>query len=138
MQRPVSRLDKGGCRSHIIRRCHIHHCEQTGIVGRMGAVFSAIEDCHIHHICNSQQLGGAETAGIKLHAAVDVTIRRNHIFWQNSGNAEKFERKGANADRHSGRKSSRQTKKRGRRMPLCTHLSRDPPAARASAHISGP
>ncbi len=65
--------------SHIIRRCNIHHCEQTGIVGRMGGVFSVIEDCHIHHICNSQQLGGAETAGIKLHAAIDVTIRRNHI-----------------------------------------------------------
>lgn len=65
--------------SHIIRRCHIHHCEQTGIVGRMGAVFSTIEDCHIHHICNSQQLGGAETAGIKIHAAIDVTMRRNHI-----------------------------------------------------------
>ncbi len=42
-------------------------------------MFSVIEDCHIHHICNSQQLGGAETAGIKLHAAIDVTIRRNHI-----------------------------------------------------------
>ncbi len=65
--------------SHIIRRCHVHHCEQTGIVGRMGGVFSIIEDCHIHHVCNSQQLGGAETAGIKLHAAIDVTIRRNHI-----------------------------------------------------------
>ncbi len=65
--------------SHIIRRCNVHHCEQTGIVGRMGAVFSTIEDCHIHHVCNSQQLGGAETAGIKLHAAIDVTIRRNHI-----------------------------------------------------------
>ena len=64
---------------HIIRRCNIHHCEQTGIVGRMGAVFSLIEDCHIHDICNSQQLGGAETAGIKIHAAIDVTIRRNHI-----------------------------------------------------------
>ncbi|MCR5338641.1 MAG: right-handed parallel beta-helix repeat-containing protein [Lachnospiraceae bacterium] len=65
--------------SHIIRRCHVHHCEQTGIVGRMGGVFSTIEDCHIHHCCESQQLGGAETAGIKLHAAIDVTIRRNHI-----------------------------------------------------------
>ncbi|MBQ8092922.1 MAG: right-handed parallel beta-helix repeat-containing protein [Clostridia bacterium] len=64
---------------HIIRRCNIHHCEQTGIVGRMGGVFSIIEDCHIHDICNSQQLGGAETAGIKLHAAIDVIIRRNHI-----------------------------------------------------------
>ena len=65
--------------SHIVRRCHIHHCEQTGIVGRMGAVFSLIEDNHIHHINNMQQLGGAEIAGIKIHAAIDVTIRRNHI-----------------------------------------------------------
>ena len=65
--------------SHIVRRCHIHHCEQTGIVGRMGGVFSTIEDCHIHDICTSSQLGGAETAGIKLHAAIDVTVRRCHI-----------------------------------------------------------
>ncbi|MBR2546861.1 MAG: right-handed parallel beta-helix repeat-containing protein [Eubacterium sp.] len=65
--------------SHIIRHCNIHHCEQAGIVGRMGGVFSVIEDCHIHHICNSQQLGGAETAGIKLHAGIDVIIRRNYI-----------------------------------------------------------
>ena len=65
--------------SHIIRRCNIHHCEQTGIVGRMGCVFSTVEDCHIHHINNMQQLGGAEIAGIKFHAAIDVVIRRNHF-----------------------------------------------------------
>ena len=65
--------------SHIVRRCNIHHCEQTGIVGRMGAVFSLIENNHIHHINNMQELGGAEISGIKLHAAIDVTIRRNHI-----------------------------------------------------------
>ena len=39
---------------HIVRRCHIHHCEQAGIVGRMGCVFSLIEDNHIHHINNMQ------------------------------------------------------------------------------------
>lgn len=65
--------------SHIVRRCHIHHCEQAGIVGRMGCVFSIIEDNDIHHINNMQQLGGAEIAGIKFHAAIDVTFRRNHI-----------------------------------------------------------
>ncbi len=65
--------------SHIVRRCHIHHCEQTGIVGRMGCVFSLIEDNHIHHINNMQQLGGAEISGIKFHAAIDVVFRRNHI-----------------------------------------------------------
>lgn len=65
--------------SHIVRRCNIHHCEQGGIIGRMGSVFSIIEDNHIHHINNMMELGGAEVAGIKLHAAIDVTIRRNHI-----------------------------------------------------------
>lgn len=65
--------------SHIIRRCNIHHCEQTGIVGRMGGVFSIIEDNHIHNINNMQQLGGAEISGIKMHAAIDVVMRRNHI-----------------------------------------------------------
>jgi len=71
--------------SHIIRRCNIHDCEQTGIVGRMGAVFSIIEDNHIHHINNMQQLAGAEIAGIKLHAAIDVTFRRNHIHHSTMG-----------------------------------------------------
>ncbi len=64
---------------HIIRRNNIHHCEQGGIIGRMGAVFSIIEDNHIHHINNMMELGGAEIAGIKLHAAIDVIMRRNHI-----------------------------------------------------------
>ena len=71
--------------SHIVRRCHIHHCEQTGIVGRMGCVFSLIEDNHIHHINNMQQLGGAEISGIKLHAAIDVVMRRNHIHHATMG-----------------------------------------------------
>jgi len=71
--------------SHIVRRCNIHHCEQTGIVGRMGCVFSIIEDNHIHHINNMQQLGGAEISAIKLHAAIDVTIRRNHIHHATMG-----------------------------------------------------
>lgn len=71
--------------SHIVRRCHIYRCEQTGIVGRMGAVFSIIEDNHIHNINNMQQLGGAEIAGIKLHAPIDVTFRRNHIHHSTMG-----------------------------------------------------
>lgn len=65
--------------SHIVRRCHIHDCGQTGIVGHLGGVFSLIEDNHIHHINNKQNLAGAEIGGIKMHAAIDVTYRRNHI-----------------------------------------------------------
>ena len=65
--------------SHTIRRCDIHDCGQTGIVGHLGAVFSNIEDNHIYRINNKQNLEGAEIGGIKLHAAIDVNIRRNHI-----------------------------------------------------------
>ena len=64
---------------HIIRRCNIHDCGQTGIVGHLGGVFSIIEDNHIHHINNKQNLSGAEIGGIKMHAAIDVIFRRNHI-----------------------------------------------------------
>ena len=65
--------------SHIVRRCNIHDCGQTGIVGHLGGVFSLIEDCHIHHINNKQNLAGAEIGGIKMHAAIDTVIRHNHI-----------------------------------------------------------
>lgn len=62
---------------HIVRRCNIHDCGQTGIVGHLGGVFSIIEDNHIHHINNKQNLAGAEIGGIKMHAAIDVIIRKN-------------------------------------------------------------
>ncbi len=66
--------------SHIVRRCDIHDCGQTGIVGHLGGVFSVIEDNRIHHINNKQNLSGAEIGGIKMHAAIDVIIRRNQIY----------------------------------------------------------
>jgi len=65
--------------SHTVRRCNIHDCEQAGIAGHLGGAFSVIEDNHIHHINNKQQLIGAEIAGIKLHAAIDTLLIRNHI-----------------------------------------------------------
>ncbi|MDO4620538.1 MAG: right-handed parallel beta-helix repeat-containing protein [Lachnospiraceae bacterium] len=71
--------------SHIIRSNTIHHCEQGGIIGRMGGVFSVIEDNHIHHINNMMELGGAEIAGIKMHAAIDVLMRRNHVHHSTMG-----------------------------------------------------
>ena len=65
--------------SHIVRNCDIHDCGQTGIVGNLGCVFSVIENNHIHHINNKRDLAGAETGGIKFHAAIDVVIRNNHF-----------------------------------------------------------
>lgn len=71
--------------SHIIRRCHIHDCGQAGIVGRMGGVFSTIEENEIHHNNVTNELQGAEIGGIKLHAAIDVVFRRNHIHHNTLG-----------------------------------------------------
>lgn len=85
---------------HIVRRCHIHHCEQTGIVGRMGCVFSIIEDNHIHNINNMHQLGGAEIAGIKFHAAIDVIFRRNHIHHCSMGIWTDWEAQGTRITRN--------------------------------------
>lgn len=67
--------------SHIIRNCDIHDCGQAGIVGHLGCIFSKIEHNHIHHINNKQELLGAEIGGIKLHAAIDVTIEKNVIHY---------------------------------------------------------
>jgi alpha-N-arabinofuranosidase len=64
---------------HIVRNNHIHHCEQTGIVGSMGSAFSSITGNDIHDIYVLKLFSGAEMAGIKFHAAVDTEISGNHI-----------------------------------------------------------
>lgn len=65
--------------SHIVRNNTISDCEQTGICGSMGAVFSEIYGNHIYNILVKQQFGGAEMAGIKLHGAIDTYIHDNRI-----------------------------------------------------------
>ena len=65
---------------HVVRNNTISHCEQTGIVGSLGGVFSSITGNTIHDIHVRQYFTGAEMAGIKLHAAIDTEIRGNHIY----------------------------------------------------------
>ncbi|MBL7186317.1 MAG: carbohydrate-binding protein [Phycisphaerae bacterium] len=65
---------------HVVRNNHISHCEQAGIVGSMGPVFSQITDNTIHDIHVRRLFTGAEMAGIKFHGAVDTVISRNHIY----------------------------------------------------------
>jgi alpha-N-arabinofuranosidase len=65
---------------HVVRNNHISHCEQAGIVGSMGAVFSTITGNVIHDIHIRQLFSGAEMAGIKIHAAIDTEISQNHIY----------------------------------------------------------
>jgi alpha-N-arabinofuranosidase len=64
---------------HIVRNNIISDCEQTGIVGSLGAVFSRIEGNHIYNIWTKRLFNGAEIAGIKIHAAIDVLIKNNRI-----------------------------------------------------------
>ncbi len=65
---------------HIVRNNTISHCEQAGIVGSLGAVFSVVSGNTIHDIHVRRLFTGAEMAGIKFHAAVDVQIVHNHIY----------------------------------------------------------
>ena len=65
---------------HLVRNNTISHCEQAGIVGSLGAAFSTISGNVIHDIHVRELFTGAEMAGIKLHAAIDVEISRNHIY----------------------------------------------------------
>jgi len=80
--------------SHVVRNNVIHSCEQTGICGHLGAVFSEIHDNQIFNIHSRRLFHGHELGGIKLHAPIDTVIRRNHIHnayrglwldWQTQG-----------------------------------------------------
>ena len=71
--------------NHKVHNNHISHCEQAGLVGSLGAVFSSIVGNTIHDIHVRRLFNGAEQAGIKIHGAVDSEIRSNHIFRCNRG-----------------------------------------------------
>jgi hypothetical protein len=64
---------------HIVHNNTIHDCEQTGICGSLGAVFSQITNNHIYNIWVRRQFTGAEMAGIKIHASIDMLIKNNRI-----------------------------------------------------------
>ncbi len=70
---------------HIVRNNTISHCEQAGLVGSLGAIFSTITGNTIHDIHVRRLFTGAEMAGIKIHAAIDAEISGNHIYRCNMG-----------------------------------------------------
>ncbi len=65
--------------SHIVRNNVISDCGQAGVVGSLGAVFSKIHDNHIYDIYTKRTYSGAEMAGIKIHASIDMLIEHNRI-----------------------------------------------------------
>jgi hypothetical protein len=64
---------------HIIRNNTIFNCEQTGICGSMGGIFSVIENNNIYNIWTKRQFSGAEMGGIKIHASIDMLIKNNRL-----------------------------------------------------------
>jgi len=64
---------------HIIRNNSIYNCEQTGICGSLGGIFSVIENNNIYNIWTKRQFTGAEMGGIKIHAAIDMLIKNNRL-----------------------------------------------------------
>ena len=64
---------------HIVRNNTIHDCEQTGICGSLGAVFSQIVNNHIYNVWARRLFTGAEMGGIKIHASIDLLIQHNRI-----------------------------------------------------------
>lgn len=71
--------------SHVIEHNRIHDCGQAGLVGHMGCIFSTIKDNVIYNNGRNPLLGGAETAGIKLHAAIDTYIAHNYLYNNEKG-----------------------------------------------------
>ncbi len=65
--------------AHIVRNNVIFDCEQAGIVGSLGAVFSEISNNHIYDIWTKRIFTGAEMAGVKIHAPIDILIKNNRI-----------------------------------------------------------
>jgi len=70
---------------HVVRNNTVSHCEQAGIVGSLGCAFSTVTGNVIHDIHVRRLFTGAEMAGIKFHAAIDVEISRNHIHHTTRG-----------------------------------------------------
>jgi alpha-L-arabinofuranosidase len=71
--------------SHVVRGNTVSHCEQAGIVGSLGPAFSVVTGNTIHDIHIRRLFTGAEMAGIKFHAAIDVDISHNHVYHTNRG-----------------------------------------------------
>ncbi|MCP4314393.1 MAG: hypothetical protein GY790_24325 [Bacteroidetes bacterium] len=65
--------------SHTIRNNSISDCGQVGICGSLGGVFCAIENNNIYNIWTKRQFTGPETAGIKIHASIDMLIKGNRV-----------------------------------------------------------
>ena len=66
--------------SHTVRNNIVAYCEQAGIVGSLGCIFSTVTGNAVYDIHVRQLFHGQEMAGIKFHAAIDTEISGNHVY----------------------------------------------------------
>lgn len=81
----INKWNKANVGSHWVRNNDIKLCGQAGIAGSLGAIFSKITNNEIHDIGEQNLFWGYELAGIKIHAALDVEISKNHIYKTQGG-----------------------------------------------------
>ncbi len=62
---------------HIIRNNYFTRCGESAIHGNWGWAGSTIESNLVEDINTKNEFGGMETAGIKIHYAIDVTVKNN-------------------------------------------------------------
>lgn len=75
---------------HIIRNNWIQRCGEAGIHGYKGWAASLIEGNLIEDINCKKQFGGNESGGMKLHHAIDVTVRNNIVRRVYAGKGGQF------------------------------------------------
>lgn len=75
----VRGIDYSSVGHHIFRNNLIERCGETGFSGSHGYYASVIENNIIQDINTRRLFGGSESAGIKIHYAVDTIIRNNVI-----------------------------------------------------------
>jgi len=71
--------DIGDVGRHIVRNNHFARCGEAAIHGNWGWAGSLIEGNLIEDINVHNEFGGMETAGMKIHYAVDVTVKNNVV-----------------------------------------------------------
>ena len=77
--KPGDGLDMAAVGKHIVRRNSFARCGEAAIHGNRGWAGSLIEGNLIEDINLKNEFGGMETGGMKIHYAVDTTIRGNVI-----------------------------------------------------------
>ena len=77
--KPNEGQDIRGVGRHIVRHNYFAHCGEAAIHGNWGWAGSLIEGNLIEDINTKNEFGGMETAGMKIHYAVDVTVKGNVV-----------------------------------------------------------